>query len=446
MLQIMNHYRKYLPAVVGGTVVVLGILIWMFALKTSAYAVYIDGEEKLYVKSIQSMEETTTAIEKDSEKQYDRQMKIGNEIKYEKTRVFRSKVTPEDELKKVLAQELDVKTMAAAINVNGKAIAYMDSKKAAEGLLQGLKEQYSKVGENETLVKVEFGEKIAVIETLVEADKVLSKEDTFNLITTGSPDPQKYVVKDGDCLWLIARANDMYVDDIVEANQLKSENLSLGQELILEKRKPLINVLSSVKGEKIEAIPYETKVITDKSSPYSIKVTQAGQEGSKQIAYTAEIVNGVEQEKEILAENIIKEPVTKVLVKGTKVVQVASRGGGGQLDWPVYGSISQYYKGSAHTGIDIAASKRTPLHAADSGYVTYAGYQGGYGNFVIINHNNGIVTRYAHCDSIAVSLGQKVSRGQVIAYLGSTGRSTGPHCHFEVLVNGSFQNPLNYLR
>ncbi len=446
MLQAMNMYRKYLPIAAGGLVVVIGILVWVFAIQTSAYAVYIDGEEKVFIKSAQSLEEVTASIEKENEKQYNRDMKICNEIKTEKTRVARSSVTPEDKLKEVLMKELDVKTLAAAVNVNGKVIAYMNNKKDAESLLQDLKEQYSKVGENETLVKVEYGEKIAVEETMADAKKVLSKEDAYNLITTGSPDPQKYVVKEGDCLWLIARANDMYVDDIVEANQLESEDLKLGQELILEKRKPLISVLTSVKGEKIEAIPFDTKVVTDKSSPISVKVTQAGQEGSKQIAYTAEIVNGVEKERKILEEKIIKEPVTKILVKGTQVVQVASRGGGsGQLDWPVYGSITQYFRGS-HTGIDIAAAKGTPLHAADSGYVTYAGYQGNYGNFVIIDHGNGIVTRYAHCNSLAVSVGQKVSRGQVVAYLGSTGRSTGPHCHFEVMLYGKFQNPLNYLR
>ena len=129
---------------------------------------------------------------------------------------------------------------------------------------------------------------------------------------------------------------------------------------------------------------------------------------------------------------------------------VASRGGSvvgsGNLSWPINGSITQYFKGSAHTGIDIAGSTGAPIRAADSGIVTFAGYQGGYGKFVIINHGNGLVTRYAHCSSINVSPGESVTRGATIATRGSTGRSTGPHLHFEVLVNGSFANPMSYLR
>ena len=96
--------------------------------------------------------------------------------------------------------------------------------------------------------------------------------------------------------------------------------------------------------------------------------------------------------------------------------------------------------------IDIGGSTGQAIRAADSGYVSFTGYQGSYGRLVIVDHNNGIVTKYAHCSSINVSTGQRVSKGATIAALGSTGRSTGPHLHFEVLVNGSPTNPLNYLR
>ncbi|HZJ84078.1 MAG TPA: M23 family metallopeptidase, partial [Syntrophomonadaceae bacterium] len=109
------------------------------------------------------------------------------------------------------------------------------------------------------------------------------------------------------------------------------------------------------------------------------------------------------------------------------------------------GNITNGYR-SSHTAIDIATRTGTPIRAADSGYVTFTGWQGGYGNFVIVDHGNGIVTRYAHCNSISTSTGQRVNKGEQIATVGSTGRSTGPHLHFEVLVNGGFRNPLSYLR
>jgi murein DD-endopeptidase MepM/ murein hydrolase activator NlpD len=152
------------------------------------------------------------------------------------------------------------------------------------------------------------------------------------------------------------------------------------------------------------------------------------------------------EKRDISEEKIIKEVVDKVVVNGSRTYQVASRGGGASadLDWPVYGSITQSF-GGGHTGIDIAGSSGTTIMAADDGNVSSASYQGGYGNFVVINHGNGLVTRYAHCSSLLVTPGQYVARGEAIATRGSTGHSTGPHLHFEVLQNGSFRNPINYL-
>jgi murein DD-endopeptidase MepM/ murein hydrolase activator NlpD len=422
------------------------MLVGLIGSNTTAYAVYIDEQEKLVVRSTDRVEQIRQEIQAELDEQYDGRMEVCNQIEYTKTWVWPGAVTPEEKIKEILLAELDVRIMAAAISVDSKIIAYMETEEQAEQLLQDLRNQYTRVDQNEKLLEIGYEEKVEVQQGYVNPEQLLSMEEARNLITTGTSTPQKYVVEEGDCLWLIARRNDMYVDDIINANGLKTENLSLGQELILEKSQPYISVLSKVEGEKTEAIPYETKVLVDKSSS-TIKVTQAGMDGQKHIAYVATMINGVLQEREILEEDIIKEPIDKVIVKGSQVVQVASRSGGGTgaLDWPVYGSISQYYR-SGHLAIDIATKRGTPIKAADSGYVTYAGYQGGYGNFIIVDHGNGIVTRYAHCDSLLASVGQKVDKGQTIATLGSTGRSTGPHLHFEVQSYGSFQNPLNYLK
>jgi murein DD-endopeptidase MepM/ murein hydrolase activator NlpD len=101
---------------------------------------------------------------------------------------------------------------------------------------------------------------------------------------------------------------------------------------------------------------------------------------------------------------------------------------------------------SYHSGIDISASYGAAICAADGGTVTFAGWKGTYGKLVIITHDNGTKTYYAHNSSLLVSSGQKVYKGQQIAKAGSTGRSTGVHCHFEVRVNGNAVNPLSYLR
>jgi len=119
--------------------------------------------------------------------------------------------------------------------------------------------------------------------------------------------------------------------------------------------------------------------------------------------------------------------------------------GGTKLLWPTTGrKISQYYKWG-HLAIDIAGDYSSPTYAADSGRVEAVGWGRGYGNRIIINHGNGIKTLYAHHSKMFVSVGDSVSRGQTIGMIGCTGWCTGPHVHFEVIVNGSKVNPLTYL-
>lgn len=131
-----------------------------------------------------------------------------------------------------------------------------------------------------------------------------------------------------------------------------------------------------------------------------------------------------------------------------------SSGGTGQFMWPCSGEITSYYGWRTHpvfgttryhSGMDIAVDYGTPIHAADSGTVVYSGWLGGYGYAVMIDHGSGLVTLYGHNQSLNVSEGQYVSKGTVIAYAGSTGWSTGPHCHFEVRLHGEVTEPLDYL-
>lgn len=120
----------------------------------------------------------------------------------------------------------------------------------------------------------------------------------------------------------------------------------------------------------------------------------------------------------------------------------------GALGWPASGPVTSAYGsrwGRLHEGIDIGAPYGAPIVAAAAGTVIYAGWLGGYGNLVVIDHGGGVATAYAHQSQIAVSVGQVVSRGQTIGYVGSTGYSTGPHVHFEVRVDGRAVDPLGYL-
>ena len=146
--------------------------------------------------------------------------------------------------------------------------------------------------------------------------------------------------------------------------------------------------------------------------------------------------------------------ITAMIRNWERVGQVGSAHGSGRFIWPVDGTITSPFGWRVHpifgtsifhSGMDIGVDYGTPVCAADSGTVIYSGWMGGYGNAVMIDHGGGIVTLYGHNSSLQVGVGQTVGQGQVIALAGSTGNSTGPHCHFEVRVHGEVVNPGGYL-
>ena len=148
----------------------------------------------------------------------------------------------------------------------------------------------------------------------------------------------------------------------------------------------------------------------------------------------------------------LQEPVTEQRARGTK--ERPTWLPTGSFRWPCSGNITSRfgyrnlkysYASKNHKGIDIANRKGTPIVAADGGTVVYAGWMSGYGYLVQIDHGNGFVTYYGHNSKLLVSVGQHVYKGQQIAAMGSTGNSTGNHCHFEIRYNGVPKNPLNYL-
>lgn len=169
-----------------------------------------------------------------------------------------------------------------------------------------------------------------------------------------------------------------------------------------------------------------------------------------------------EQKEIVTAEEVISKLYEKVEVKKVKNVSsggvyfASSMNTGNRVTLPigiirpVSGTVTSRFGqrwGRGHKGIDIGAPKGTPVKAAASGTVVVSsyGYNGGYGNYVVLDNGKGVRTVYGHCTSLSVTVGQKVSQGQVISTVGSTGRSTGNHLHFEIQINGVAQNPQNYL-
>jgi murein DD-endopeptidase MepM/ murein hydrolase activator NlpD len=165
----------------------------------------------------------------------------------------------------------------------------------------------------------------------------------------------------------------------------------------------------------------------------------------------ADLASLSEQERADAGEIDSLQAVSAELAARIQAAQAHStvqRTGSGQLSWPVSAPITSPFGwrwGRMHEGIDLGAAYGTPIAAAGSGTVIYAGWLGGYGNLTVIDHGGGLATAYGHQSRIAVSVGQQVAGGEIIGYVGSTGHSTGPHLHFEVRVNGQAVDPLGYL-
>lgn len=234
----------------------------------------------------------------------------------------------------------------------------------------------------------------------------LSSNSTIRPSQTLRIPPQSgllYAVKQGDTLSSIAKKYDVSTDDILSANQMTdASSLALGEELVLPGATP-----------------------PTVSAPVAVR-TGATIAGKKYDVYqeldSANDTRSIPQDKEDVV------PTTQLL-------------------WPTDSHRINQYFGWKHTGVDIHGTYTNAIYAAADGVVEFAGWNsGGYGEMILINNGGGMKTRYAHSSKLLVKKGDVVKRGQVIGMIGTTGRSTGPHLHFEVIINGKYQNPLAYTK
>lgn len=302
------------------------------------------------------------------------------------------------------------------------------------------------------LISMDFAEEVEVVEAYLDASQLTSLEQAMEEVIKEQEVNSVYEVVSGDTLSGIAIKVDIPMERLVEMNEsLDSINstIRVGQELIITVPEPELSVdrqeqlfLQEVYDADVEY------VYNDSWYTYETKVLQEPHAGSRKIIAIVSYRNDKEIGREILKEEIIMEAVPKIVERGTKIpptyIRPVTNGrqtsGFGYRNRPnVAGATSN------HKGVDWAVPTGTAVYASCGGTVIKAGWGGGYGYVVCIRHEDGRETRYAHLSKILVSSGQKVSQGEKIALSGSTGASTGPHVHFEILINGKQVNPLNYL-
>lgn len=257
-----------------------------------------------------------------------------------------------------------------------------------------------------------------LVDAPVESECAQSAEPLS--VSAGLAASKKYVVKQGDTISAIAAKYNLDAATLFSANPGLAEIIFPGQELVILPEKGILHIAES--GDSL---------------------------------WLLSRVYGVEQGKIMAANNKDNANLAlgeKIFIPGGKQPvrdgNPVSRAAGKRIVWPVNGEVTSGFGmrwGQLHAGIDIANEYGTPVQAAMAGCVTYAGWYGGYGNALVIEHGQGYSTLYGHLSGFAAGTGDYVQSGQTIAYLGSTGNSTGPHLHFEVRVNDSPVNPLSWL-
>ena len=311
----------------------------------------------------------------------------------------------------------------------------------------------------ETIENVYIEEDITVKETKIPVDEKIftdANELSKYLMYGDDSNESIYNVKAGDTIETVAFANRVNPEELLLANDtLTSANNLLypGQQLKIAETKPKISVVEeSYVVEDVES-GYKTEEKYDSSLLIGDeRVTQEGQNGLDRVSQNVKQINGEIVYVDPQGKQVLKSPVNKVILKGSKYVS-----GVGSLTnwgWPTDSgwrlSSGYVYRNSPvgrgrelHTGLDISGTGYgSKVYATNNGVVMIAERHYSYGNYVVIDHNNGYMTLYAHMSKIAVKKGQTVARGQVIGYVGCTGDCTGPHVHYEVW-KGSKWNHIN---
>lgn len=315
-----------------------------------------------------------------------------------------------------------------------RANGLKDANRLATNQLLLIPHDPSKV--EETLAEVRVRQmRVAAAKEKVEPLKVLS-----------------YVVAPGDSLWSISNAQNIELDTLVGSNTFKSSaTLRPGAVLRIPNQEGIFYVLR--KGEKIDDVCKRYGVSLSKVRQVNAEINFASLKAGEEVflpgARPGALVEPHEDKK--VAD---KDPGKKPAKQPIKL-DIPVKSSGSTYRWPLMGRINSPFgwrqhpltkRRDFHTGIDIKGDRGTLIKGAGDGKVAYSGWMGGYGKVIVIDHANGQSTLYAHCSSLLVPKGASVSKGQDIARVGTTGRTTGPHLHFEVRSGNSPVNPLKYLK
>lgn len=335
-----------------------------------------------------------------------------------------------------------------AVYIDGELRYVINDGDHLRSFLQSVKQPY--LDTTDPSRRVSFVHDITLVDGVYLLDSIVPYGDVISELQ-GQGVVQYYTAWEGQTVESVVQATGVSWDSLAALNtDLTSldQQLEEGQSLVIGVGSPELLKVKVIRRETYATdIDYDT--IETESDEYDFGktvVTSPGETGIQRITQDIVYVDGVQTEINTVKVEVVKEPVAEHVLKGTRLKSgMTATYGSGEWMWPVpgYTYVSRWMS-SYHKGADICAPYGTPIYASDSGVVTTAGSHYSYGNYVIIDHGNGWRTLYAHMSALGCSVGQAVQRGEVIGYVGSTGNSTGNHCHFEMYQNGVLVSAQNY--
>ena len=336
------------------------------------------------------------------------------------------------------------------LKIIGQTVGIAGSEDAIEFALKSKLDSYT----NENTISAEFSENIFIGKEIISSDEQSSFVSIDDVVNATSQEEVIYTIQAGDTWSQIAARYEMSSSELLALNPgFDIDKIWEGQELTVSAAVPLLSVKTVERVQYQAPVAYETEYVDD-STMYQgeSRVITKGVEGLANVDAHVSYTDGIETARDVISSETITAPVTQVVAKGTK--ERPKTMASGTFSWPASGRLTSTFGGrkspggigsTNHKGIDIANARGTAIKASDGGTVTYAGWMSGYGYLVIIDHGNGYQTYYGHNSKLLVNVGTKVYKGQQIAKMGSTGNSTGNHCHFEIRLYGTPVNPLKYL-
>ncbi len=352
--------------------------------------------------------------------------------------------TPQDKLVEYIKATSNEMLPAYGVYSDGEILFSLPNEASAVALLDAYKNSFTVGKENAWAT---FCTDVVVAYRFVPRASLKTSEGAQEALENGRV--RTHILKEGETLLDVATRYDVSLEKLMASNGIADAQNVYKEKLYVKTGEPILSVKTVSISTGSEPIPFETVEQTD-DSQYVGKsyVAQKGVDGEREIKACVTEINGVETKRDVLSENIMSAAVNEIVVKGTKALPKPY--GTGDFGVPAGdGTLSSRFGarwGRNHNGIDIAAPTGTDIYAADNGKVIYAEYHnGGYGYMVQIDHGNGFKTYYAHCSELLVEAGSVVAKGDLIARVGNTGRSTGAHLHFEVLKDGAPVDPLLYI-